>query len=432
MQTSLLGIANKAKEDKKHRFRNLAMMLSKENLLDSWKYMNRKAAPGVDEVIVSDYETNLLANIANLYERLKTNRYHAKLVKRVHIPKGNGKLRPLGLPVLEDKLVQKVVARILDAIYEQDFLSCSFGYRPKIGPKNALKRLTDELQLGTYSYIVEADIKGYFDSIDHDKLVEFLCERIDDRQFIRLIKKWLKAGILETDGKVFHPETGTPQGGVISSILANVYLHYVLDLWFKEVVKPKLKGKAYICRYADDFVCAFQYKEDAERFFSVLPRRLGRYGLELAKEKTRLMSFSKFRKYENTRFVFLQFQFCWGKDRTGRDRIKVTTCRERFRRSVKELSVWCKENRSLRPRVYFKKLNEKLRGYYIHYGIRGNYKSLGQFNYLMERNVFKWLNRRSQKKSFTWEVFRRKLVYYEVVRPRIKPVKVNRQLSFQL
>ena len=292
VQTSLQAIALKAEMQPGYRFRNLFGMLNVGMLKDSWRFIRKDAAYGIDRVSGKDYEQNLDENIHQLVEGLKQKRYRAKLVRRRYIPKGNGKFRPLGIPATQDKLLQLAVKRILEAIYEQDFLRCSYGYRPNIGALDAVDKLTVKLQFGKYHYVVEADIKGFFDHLDHDWLLKMLAERIDDKALLWLIKKWLKAGVLDTDGKVLHPVTGTPQGGIISPILANVYLHYALDLWFQKVVIPHCGGEAGIIRYADDFVCAFEKEEDAQRFYEVLGKRLGKFGLELSEEKTRVIPFS--------------------------------------------------------------------------------------------------------------------------------------------
>ena len=245
MRTSLRGITTKAVRDRKHRFRNLYGMLDERFLTESWFELNHKSSPGVDHKTAYDYSENLRNNIRNLVERLKEKRYRAPLVKRTYIPKGNGKLRPLGMPTVEDKLLQKGVARILEAIYEADFQDCSFGYRKGRGAKDAVQDVTLNLQRRKLAYIVEADIKGFFDSIDHEWLIRMLEQRIDDKAFIGLIRKWLKAGILLPENMVEHPVTGTPQGGIVSPVLANIYLHYVLDLWFEKVVRPRCEGEAY-------------------------------------------------------------------------------------------------------------------------------------------------------------------------------------------
>ena len=303
-QTSLRGIAIKARADGKHRFQDLYRCLNAPFLHACWQDLNKDAASGVDEVTAQAYEENLEANILSLAERLKTKRYRAKLVRRSYIPKENGKERPLGIPALEDKLVQLACAKLLTSIYEADFLENSYGYRPRRSAKDAVSDLRFNLQYGKYGYIVEADIKGFFDHMDHDWLLRMLKERIDDAAFLNLIRKWLKAGILDTDGKVIHPETGSPQG-VVSPVLANVYLHYALDLWMEKVVKPRCEGEVYLCRYADDFICAFRYKREAERFYEALKGRLAKFGLTLAEKKTRIIPFSRFRKEEGRYFEFL-------------------------------------------------------------------------------------------------------------------------------
>lgn len=419
MQASLQGIAKKARERKQHRFQDLYRLLNEEFLHDCWRYIRKDAAYGVDQVSAKEYEENLEENIRQLVERLKRKSYRAKLVRRQYIPKGEGKVRPLGIPATEDKLLQVAVKRILEAIYEQDFLRCSYGYRPNVSALHAVDKLTVTLQFGPYNFIVEADIKGYFDNIDHEKLVGMLEERIDDRALIRLIKKWLKAGILDTDGKVIHPATGTPQGGIISPILANVYLHYVLDLWYHQVVKKHCRGEACLIRYADDFVCAFQYQEDAERFYRVLGKRLGKYGLEVAAEKTRVIPFRRDPPSGKSGFEFLGFEFYWGKDRGGRPHLKRRTSRKRLRASLNRFAAWCRENRNLRLMILFRRLNAKLRGYYNYYGVVGNYASLKQFFWQSMRILFKWLNRRSQRRSFNWQGFQELLKHFRVEQPRI-------------
>src|SRR5688572_165345 len=273
VQTSLLEIAKKAQRDKRYRFRNLYRELNEELLLDSWRLLRKDAALGVDRVSAAEYEANLEENIHQLVERLKRKSYRAKLVRRHYIPKGNGGKRPLGIPAIEDKLLQLAVKRLLEAIYEQDFLSCSYGYRPRVGALEAVDQLTVKLQFGAYHHVVEADIKGFFDNLSHEWLMRMLAERIDDQPTLRLIKKWLNAGVLDTDGKVLRPESGTPQAGIISPVLANVYLHYALDLWFERVFQHRCKGAAFLVRYADDFVCGFARVEEAERFYHELEER---------------------------------------------------------------------------------------------------------------------------------------------------------------
>jgi len=334
-------------------------MLNEENLIDSWRYINSKAATGVDKITAKEYVKNLRDNVRGLVARLKGKRYRAKFVRRVFIKKSEGKLRPLGIPATEDKLVQIVVARILNAIYEQDFLPNSFGYRPRLGPREAVQDITSALYWEKYSYIVDADIKKFFDSIDHEWLIKMLEQRIDDRAFIGLIRKWLKAGVLTPEGQVEHPATGTPQGGIVSPILANIYLHYVLDLWFEKVVKPCCEGEAYLCRYADDFIAAFRYQRDAERFYEALGKRLNKFGLEVSEDKTKIIRFTRHRKEEGAFFEFLGFEFRWGVSRKGKDTIKRRTSRKRLRRSLKNFTEWCRESRNLRLKKLFSLLNAK-------------------------------------------------------------------------
>src|SRR5712692_6822644 len=395
VQTSLLGIAKKAKSDKRYRFRNLYRELDEEMLRDSWRLIRKDAALGVDRVSAAEYEANLEETIHHLVERLKRKSYRARLVRRKYIPKGEDKQRPLGISVTDDKLVQLVGKLLVEAIYEQDFLPCSYGYRPGVGALEAVDQLMVKLQFGRYRYVVEADIKSFFDNLSHEWLMRMLAERIDDQAMLRLIKKWLKAGVLDTDGQVIRPEGGTPQGGNISPILANVYLHYALDLWFEKVFRRSCRGEAFLIRYADDFVCGFEREEDAQRFYNGLEERLRKFGLELAAAKTRVLPFSRYRLGE-TSFDFLGFEFRWGTDRKGQARLKRRTARKKFRSSVERVAEWCKQNRHRRLGEQFQRLNAKLRGYYNYYGVRGNYASMNEFFQQVQRLHLKWLNRRSQ------------------------------------
>ena len=356
MLTSLQRIAEKSALHKEHRFQNLFILLTAEFLLWCWKKLNKKSAPGVDRVTAWQYEENLEGNIAKLVESVKGGWYRAKLVLRRFIPKGGGKLRPLGIPATSDKLLQRAAATILEAIFESVFLTCSFGYRPHIGALDAIKELSYQLWFRGYNYVVEADIKSFFDKINHDLLMEMLSEKIDDKPFLGLIRKWLKAGVLE-EGKVINPVTGTPQGGIVSPILANIYLHYVLDEWFEEVVKAHCRGKIYLCRYADDFVCLFQYEDDARRFYKALGLRLAKYGLSLAEDKTRMIRFSRLYMGDKTWFEFLGFEFRQGTNRAGKPQVLKRTSRKKYKNSLKRFSQWCKSNRNMRMTELFNKLN---------------------------------------------------------------------------
>ncbi|WP_303909044.1 group II intron reverse transcriptase/maturase [Thiohalomonas denitrificans] len=368
MQSSLRGIALRAQTCKDHRFRDLYRNLDANLLQRCWRDLNKRAASGVDEVTAQAYEQDLTANIEALAERLKTKRYRTKLVRRCYIPKDSGGERPLGIPALEDKLVQLACAKLLGAIYEQDFLPVSYGYRPARGAKDAVGDLGFNLQYGRFGHVVEADIKGFFDTIDHDWLLEMLSLRIDDRAFLNLIRKWLKAGILDTDGQVLHPVTGTPQGGIVSPILANVYLHYALDLWFERVVKLRCGGQAILIRYTDDFVCAFQYQHDAKRFYRVLPKRLQKFGLQVAPEKTRILRFSRFHPGLPRRFAFLGFELYWRLDWRGELRVMKRTARKKLQSAKRRMKEWIRANRHLRGRQFVLELNRKLVGHYNYSG----------------------------------------------------------------
>jgi RNA-directed DNA polymerase len=422
-QTSLRGIANKAVQDKTYRFRNLFGLLTVGFLFWCWGFINKKASAGVDRIDARMYEEHLIGNIEQLVEQVKGKTYRTKLVLRKYIPKLGGKLRPLGIPAIADKLLQLAVAKILEAIYEQDFLSCSYGYRPNTGALKAVKDLTQALMFGRYHYLVEADIKGFFNNIDHDLLIEMLEKRIDDKAFLNLIRKWLKAGILDK-GQVICPITGTPQGGVVSPILANIYLHTVLDVWFYETVQTHCRGQVYLCRYADDFVCAFEYEKDAQRFYEALEKRLNKFNLEVAENKTHLLVFSRSKIRNGSSFNFLGFEFRWGLNRRINNRsriaiIKRRTSREKLYASLANFKVWLKKSSRLPKNILFALLNRKLRGYYNYYGIIGNYKSLGSFVYRVTQALFKWLNRRSQRKSYNWEGFNELVKHFGIVKPRI-------------
>lgn len=419
MQTSLRGIAKRARRDRKARFRDLYRLLNEGNLRDCFYQLRKAAAPGVDHVTFEEYERDLAANLGNLVERLKQKRYRAKLVRRKYIPKANGKLRPLGIPALEDKLLQMAVAQLLTAIYEQDFLDCSWGYRPKRGPREASRVLANRLYRGQANWVVEADIRGFFDNISHEWMMRMVRERVQDEAFLSLICKWLKAGVLEESGKVLHPATGTPQGGIVSPVLANIYLHYVLDLWFERVVRKECRGDVFMMRFADDFVCAFQNQDDAKRFEKQLSERLGKFGLVVAAEKTRTLPFSRLKLEPNDAFEFLGFEFRWVKRRTGKPGVKRRTSPKKLRGSVKAFGEWIREFRHCRITTLMKTVCSKFNGYWNYYGVRGNLESMTRLYAQCRKLLFKWLNRRSQKRSYTWDGFAAMLQAFDVPPPRI-------------
>lgn len=420
MQTSLWGIAKRAKGDSKYRFGNLYSLLNEKNLMECFPKLNRKAAPGVDAVDWSTFEWNLRENAQELAKLLKEKRYKAKLVRRRNIPKPGGKQRPLGIPVMGDKLVQSAVAQILSAIYEQDFLSCSHGYRRGKSPKRAALELSQRLHRGRFGWVVDADIKGFFDHIDHEWLIRMLEQRINDRAFIGLIRKWLKAGILEEDGRVVYPVTGTPQGGVVSAVLANIYLHYALDLWFEKIVKPRCKGDVMLIRFADDFVCCFQYREDERRFSKVLGKRLEKFKLELSAEKTKVIKFTRFETKDNNSFTFLGFEFRWGLSKAGKPLMTMRTAKHKFRAALAAILSWIKKDRSkLGTTELLNRLKAKMQGHFNYYGVSGNGEMLSKFRWHTMQLAFKWLNRRTQKKSCNWTGFREMLKSFNMPSPRI-------------
>lgn len=420
MQTSLRGIAKRAKEDPKHRFGNLYSLLDEKNLTWCFPQLNRKAAPGVDGVDWTAFEADLIGNVSHLATALKEKRYKAKLVRRCNIPKPGGKQRPLGIPVIGDKLLQTAAAQILSAIFEQDFLPCSHGYRRGKGPQRAALELSKRLHRGRFRWVVDADIKGFFDHIDHEWLMRMLEQRINDRAFLGLIRKWLKAGILEEDGRVIYPVTGTPQGGVVSAVLANIYLHYALDLWFEKIVKPRCHGDVMLMRFADDFVCCFQYREDERRFSKVLGKRLGKFRLELSAKKTQVIKFTRFETDNNNSFIFLGFEFRWGLSRAGKPLVTMRTSKQKFRAALAAILSWIKKDRSrLGTGALLTKLKQKLQGHWNYYGVSGNYEMLSKFHRQAIRMIFKWLNRRTQKKSCNWAGFKEMLTHFKVPRPRI-------------
>jgi group II intron reverse transcriptase/maturase len=424
--TFLQGIAKRSGSDPTCRFHDMSSRLSEDYLRDSWRHLNKRAAAGVDKVSIREYQQDLDAHIRELVATLKANRYKARLIRRTYIPKDKGKMRPLGIPVVSDRLLQMAVSRILSAIWEPKFSKFSFGYRPGKSAKSAVKTLQVNLQFGKYGYVVEADIKGFFDNISHEWLVRMLEEHIADRRFIRLIRKWLKAGVLEPTGQVIHPITGTPQGGVISPILANIYLHYVFDLWFEKVVQPRCKGKALFVRYADDFVCAFQLMEDANRFYGELPKRLGKFNLELSETKTRIIKFSRFQPDAGKRFQFLGFEYCWHKDRKGKPRVQVVTARKKLRKSLANLTAWVKKHYHDPSILFYRSLRRKLTGYYNYYAVIGNSRAVGMFWKESRWIIYKWLRRRGRRSRLTWERYRNQLMRHGIRYPRVKDWGVGR------
>ncbi len=422
MKTTLLSIAIKAHTHPKHRFQNLYGMLDSEFLTQSWGQLNKQAAAGIDGVSIAKYKSKLPENIQRLTHQLRNKSFRANDIKRVFIPKANGQQRPLGLPTVDDKLVQQGVSQILQNIWEQDFLPNSYGYRPNKSAHKAVHSLGLNLQFKGYGYIVEADIKGFFDNMNHDWLMRMLEQRIDDKSLLGLIKQWLKARIKSPDGCFSKPESGTPQGGVISPVLANIYLHYALDLWFEKTVKPRMEGRAMLIRYADDFVVAFQYRHEAEAFYRVLPKRLNKFGLSVAPEKTHLKRFSRFHPGRKRSFQFLGFEFYWSLDANKKPRVRRYTAPKKLKAAMSEFYQWIKFNRSRPLKETMPMLKRKLMGFQNYFGLPDNSRSLSRLSNYVVRSLYKWLNRRSQRRSYNWSSFTDMLGYF-----KIEPLKVSKR-----
>jgi len=415
MMNELLGIQfniEKARIDGK--VQNLASYINEKTLIASHKEMDGKKAKGIDGVAKDDYAINLEANVNHLVKRMINGSYQPEPIRRVYIPKdGSNKMRPLGISCYEDKLVENIIAQILTMVYEPKFYNESYGFRPNRSCHQAVREIIEDVQYHKVSYIVEADIKGFFDNVDHEWLIKFLEHDIADKKFIELIGKFLKAGIME-DGKYFESEQGTPQGNGASPILANVYLHYVLDNWFDVIVKRQCQGEAYLIRYCDDFICCFQNKWEAEVFYQRLIERFEKYGLELALEKTKILEFGRFARQNRANrgmrkpetFDFLGFTFyCSVNGKREFFRCKVMTCKKKFRSKVKAMKEWIKYNRILPVGEMIKKINQKLRGHYQYYGVTDNTKSVKSYLNAVTWLLYKWLNRRSQRRSYTLDTF---------------------------
>ena len=424
MSTELTRLSELAKADKTTRFLSMAHLLTPAALTAAFESLRKDASAGVDEVPYREYELDVWRNIPTLHHRLVSHQYRAQPLRRVYIPKENGKERPISIPALEDKIVQKATVTVLNAIYEQDFLPCSYGFRPGLSPHDALDAIGRTMCRGPMAYVLEADIQGYFDAIVRDQLMAFVERRIGDSSILRLIRKWIHVGVIE-NGRLLVTETGTGQGQVISPLLANIYLHYVLDEWFEHEVKPRLRGTAAEIRYADDFILCFQYREDAERVLAVLAKRFAKYGLTLHPEKTRLLAFGRSvlpsgpNAPKPATFDFLGFTHVCARSRRGRFTIHVRTIRKRLRRSVKAVAQWCQQHRHDPVEDQAAALNAKLRGHYQYYGRPTNFRSLWKFYRLVRRLWHKWLTRRTRGKTLPWRDFVHLLELNPLCRPRI-------------
>lgn len=427
VETKLLRIAEKARKEPGFQFTSLYHLMNMELLRECFAGLKAGKAAGIDGVTKEEYAQDLEGNLAKLVERLHRMAYKPQPVRRTYIPKpGSTKQRPLGIPCLEDKIVQAGLARILGAIYEQDFIEDSYGSRPKRSCHDALRVLSREVEGESINHIVEADIKGFFDHVNQDWLLKFLGHRIKDTRVLRMIQRFLKAGISE-DGAIRASEEGTPQGGVISPTLANVYLHYALDLWFERSYRKRCAGRARLIRYVDDFVVCFQYQAEAERFREELAVRLGRFGLEVEPTKTKVLAFGRWAETnakakgdEPETFDFLGFTHYCSRTRDGkRFRMKRVTARKKFRAKVAAFKEWVKRARTKRITEIWETAGRKLQGHYNYYGVTDNYAGIARFYEAVKRLLVKWLRRRSQRRTLTWDKFNRMLAKYPLPKPRI-------------
>jgi RNA-directed DNA polymerase len=410
-------IATLAQQTPKMSFTSLNQHIDLVWLQEAYRRTRKDGAPGVDGQTAAAYAENLEVNLQDLLDRAKSGRYRAPAVKRAYIPKGDGvSSRPIGVPTFEDKVLQRAVAMVLEPIYEQDFADCSYGFRPGRSAHQALEVWRNQLMDGAGGWVIELDVQRFFDTLDKAQLRAFVRQRVSDGVVQRLIGKWLQAGVLE-DGAVRYPEAGTPQGGVISPLLANIYLHEVLDVWFEQDIKPRLKGRAMLLRYADDAVLGFSQEEDARRVLAVLPKRFGKYGLSLHPEKTRLIDFRRPRgggpkgpsEPRRRTFDLLGFTHYWGRSRRGYWVIKQKTATDRLSRAINRVGRWLREHRHESVNEQHRALSVKLRGHYGYYGITGNSQMLTRFWQGVTGRWRYWLNRRSQRGSWTWERFARML-----------------------
>lgn len=414
-----------AKEDSGRKFFSIAHHLTPEKLYEAFKSLRKDASAGADGVTYREYEKQAWESIQKLHERLKDGTYRAQPLRRIYIEKEDGRKRPISIPSLEDKILQRATVTLMNAIYEQDFLDCSYGFRPGRGAQDALDEVGRVICQKPTAYVLELDIASYFDSIVREQLMEMIEKRISDASILRLLRKWINIGVVD-EGRLLMSETGTGQGQIISPLLANVYLHFVLDRWFETEVKPRLKGQAFAIRYADDGLLCFERREDAEKVLAVLPKRFAKYGLTLHPEKTRLVKFGRSAlaqaELDGTKpatFDFLGFTYQCARSRRGKFTVHVKTMKKRLRRSLKAVAEWCRRHRHDAVAEQHRTLTGKLRGHYQYYGRPTNYRSLWQF-YRGVRYVWrKWLTRRSRGKTLSWARFVMLLQRYPLPLPRI-------------
>ena len=424
VSTKLERIAKLARELRGVPLNTLAHHIDLDWMREAHRRTRKDGARGVDGQDARQYEENLEGNLAGLVERARSGTYRAPPVRRVHIPKGDGKrTRPIGVPTFEDKVLQRAVAMVLEAVYEEEFHDFSYGFRPGRSAHQAVEALRSGTVFMAGGWVLEVDIEKFFDTLDHGHLREILSQRVRDGVILRLIGKWLNAGVME-GLDLSHPDAGTPQGGVISPILANIYLHAVLDEWFVRDVQPRLSGRSLLVRYADDFVMVFARDDDARKVLDVLPRRLGKYGLAIHPGKTRLVAFHRPDRKDGGddgpgTFDLLGFTHHWGLSRSGKWVVKQRTAKDRLSRALRRVRDWCREHRHLDVEAQHHALVLKMRGHYSYFGVTSNYRALARFAREVKNAWHKWLSRRSQRAFLTWDAMTRMLQRYPLPPPRI-------------
>lgn len=427
METKLERIASKSANTKRPEFTSLYHLINNELLMQCHKEVDGNKAVGIDEITKREYSENLEGNIENLVDRLKRKSYKPMPSLRVYIPKSNGKMRPLGIACYEDKIVQLALKKILEAIYEPKFLNCMHGFRANRRCHTAVKELYDRINIGKITRVVDADIKGFFDHMKHEWILKFLNYYIKDKNILRLVKKYLKAGIID-NGQLVKSDEGTAQGNIISPVLANIYMHNVLTLWFQYIIAKECKGECFLVVYADDFIAGFQYPWEAERFYEQLRSRMVKFGFELEENKSRIVESGRYlaslkaKRGESTRlgtFDFLGFTFYCGRTTKGNPWIMPKTSSKKFRQKVKEIKIWLYNNKEQKLGKLMYMLNVKLVGHYRYYGISFNSRMISNYKQQVRELLYKVLNRRSEKKSYTREGFIEMMKYYKLVNPKI-------------
>ena len=426
METKLERIADKSRNEKRPIFTSLYHLINEELLKKYHKELDGNKAEGIDNVSKKEYAEDLDENIKDLVIRLKNKAYKPAPALRVYIPKDNGKMRPLGISIYEDKIVQLALKKILEAIYEPKFQDNMYGFRANNSCHKAIKYVHKSISTTRINYIVDADIKGFFDHIDHEWMIKFIEYNIKDPNIIGLIKKYLKAGIMDK-GKYVATEEGSAQGNIISPVLANIYMHFALVLWYKEVIEKRAEGENFLVGYADDFIAGFQYQREAQAYYEALKKRMSKFGLELESSKSKIIKFGKFAEQNRKAlgqgkpetFDFLGFTFYCSRTRQGKPCIKVKTSKKKFKQKAKAMKVWLYENRDTKVSELMGKLRIKLLGHYRYYGISHNSTMIGTFRHRTIEYLFKVLNRRSNRKSYSWEGFNEMLKYYKLPYPKI-------------